>query len=136
MTIVAHLFPRLEQEDPEFRRELDELASTGLRIIVWVSIGANLLAYAMLFVWLDAIPTEILIADIGGALLLVGAAVASYWSRMRPYARSLGLVLLFLATIGQALTPPPPEVGFDPSVFLPVMFAISMMLGIVSGRCW
>ena len=128
-TLLAHLFPRLE-EDPDFRRELDALSASGLRIIVWISIGANLLAYALLFIWLDAIPRGVLIGDVLGALLLIVALAASYWTRARPYARALGLGVLFLATIGQLLAPTPPEVEFSPSQFLPVMLAITMMLGL------
>ena len=128
--VLAHLFPRLEREDPEFRHELDWLAATGLRAIVWISIGANVLAYAMLFIWLDGIPRELIAGDLGGVLLLGIAAVLSYLPRVRPYARSGGLVLLFLATAGQAMAPLPAEIGFGPAQFLPVMLAITMMLGL------
>ena len=45
------LWPRAE-EDPVFRAEVERLSVFGLRLVAALTVGANLLAYALFLIWL------------------------------------------------------------------------------------
>ena len=49
---IKYLLPEEEQSDPVFRRELDQLAAVGLRVIAGVCVGAPLFSMIS-FLWLE-----------------------------------------------------------------------------------
>ncbi len=124
-----YLFPAEEQRDPAFRRELDQLAAMGLRVIAavcvasplfglislpWVAEAREFFNFAAAFVILS-----------WGLLVLV----LSYSSRVRPHARSVGIVTGYVAFViqvwgGRHLT--------DMQEMIPAIFTGILLVGIAS----
>ena len=97
--MIRYLFPRAERNDPSLRAELQRLSVNGLRVIaavfvaaplVWMAIGSTLPFEGSAIGFRPAI-----------GILAVGAAALglSYWSPVRPHARFLGLVVVYLAVV-------------------------------------
>jgi signal transduction histidine kinase len=128
--LSSYLLPKEEENDPRFRRELDELSVIGLRVIAGVSIGGPLFSLVAGLTWAPQVFEFFRVEGMLGILLVGWAALAlTFWQRASPYARLLGIVVgylvFFFSLFGQT--------GLAESVYLiPANFMMIMLVGIAS----
>lgn len=98
---IKYLLPEEEQHDPAFRRELDQLAAVGLRVIAVVCVGAPLFGVISLL-WLEG-AREFFGFGAALGILIWGLLILflSYSSRARPYARSIGIITGYVVFVLQ-----------------------------------
>ena len=92
-----YLFPNQEEFDPVFRRELWAVSMTGLRAIAAVSVGAPLSIRLVGIMWVpELIRSSPIWMTVGIVSIGLTAGALSFWSRVNPWARLMGILSGYL----------------------------------------
>jgi hypothetical protein len=128
--LAGYLLPKEEENDPRFRKEMDQLSVIGLRVIAGVSMGGPLFMLVAGLTWAPELHLFFLVEGALGILLLgLAALVLSFWPPVSPYARLMGVVVGYLVFLLNVLGQP----DVAESIYLvPANITMIMLVGIAS----
>jgi len=101
--LIGLLVPREERRDPRFKAQLERLSVIGLRVIAGVCIGSTLYFTAAHALVLPREFSEKFDLLFPFSILTLGIVSLglSFWSKARPYARLMGMLVGYFVALIQ-----------------------------------
>jgi signal transduction histidine kinase len=127
---IRYFLPDEEKRDRRFREELERLSVIGCRVIAGVCIGGPLFGLISWLTWAPEVQNFVSVAT-AVAILLIGlfTLALSFWQKVRPYARALGIANGYLVFMFNSFS----GAEIENAVFLlPTNFMMILLVGIAA----
>jgi signal transduction histidine kinase len=127
---IRYFLPDEEKRDRRFREELERLSVIGCRVIAGVCIGGPLFGLISWLTWAPEVQNFVSVAT-AVAILLIGlfTLALSFWQKVRPYARALGIANGYLVFMFNSFS----GAEIENAVFLlPTNFMMILLVGMAA----
>ena len=127
---IQYFLPDEERRDRRFGKELERLSVIGCRVIAGVCIGGPLFGLIAWLTWAPEVRSFFSLAT-AVAILLIGllTLALSFWQKVRPYARLLGIANGYLVFVFNSFG----GAEIENAVFLlPTNFMMILMVGMAA----
>ena len=127
---IQYFIPDEEKRDRRFREELERLSVIGCRVIAGVCVGGPLFGLISSFTWAPGVRDFFSVAT-AVAILLMGllTLALSFWQKVRPYARALGIANGFMVFLFNTFS----GAGLENAVYLfPANIMMIVLVGVAA----
>lgn len=127
---IRYFLPDEERRDRRFREELERLSVIGCRVIAGVCVGAPLFGLIASFTWAPGVRNFFSVATAVAIVILGLLTLAlSFWQKVRPYARALGIANGYMVFLFNAFS----GAGLENAIFLfPANIMMILLVGMAA----